>query len=212
MDSSLLSVTVTHPQFPDFNPTEVSKAVTPLAATSTVVNASTPLQVSPNRTSAIVKHSGLTFMIVDDTATSRKITRRLLCSLGHAVQEAVDGLDFLHKMGISYCDNSSKLSNRSSDWVVRLEDFKMEKEAFTAVDIILMDDNMPNLSGPEATAVLRHCGYTGIVFGVTGNAFHSQIENFLSKGANKVFSKPLNLRLLEEEIRASSPDLLDVAD
>ena len=172
----------------------------------------TPATVSPTPTGT----RSLKFMIVDDTATSRKITRRMLCSLGHSVQEAVDGLDFLHKMGISYYGNNSSnnmVVSKGSDRVVQHEDFKMEeesfrmdRESFTAVDVILMDDNMPILSGPEATAALRHCGYTGIVFGVTGNAFGSQIENFLSKGANKVFSKPLDLRLLEEEIREALPD------
>jgi len=182
---------VSHLQFPDSD-----------TASLAVASSSSHLEVF---------HFGfrrLRFMIVDDTTTSRKVTRRLLCRLGHSVEEAVDGLDFLHKMGISHCGNNSNLAGRGSESVVRHEDFKMLEESFTEVDIILMDDNMPNLSGPEATAVLRHCGYTGIVFGVTGNAFESQISNFLLQGANKVFSKPLNLRLLEEEIRANLQDLV----
>jgi CheY-like chemotaxis protein len=191
------SVFVNHSQFP-----ESSHASSELG--SFAAAPATPF--SSQRTATEVCHNGLRrlrFMVVDDTTTSRKVTRRLLCSLGHSVEEAVDGLDFLHKIGISHCGNNSNLAGRGSDWVVRHEDFKMVGESFAEVDVILMDDNMPNLSGPEATALLRHCGYTGIVFGVTGNAFDSQVENFLAKGANKVFSKPLDLRLLEEEIRAN---------
>jgi CheY-like chemotaxis protein len=74
-----------------------------------------------------------------------------------------------------------------------------------AVDIILMDDNMPNLSGPEATAAIRAAGYTGLIFGVTGNTFDDQIKDFTSKGADMVFAKPLNMRELQEAIQLKLP-------
>jgi CheY-like chemotaxis protein len=70
-----------------------------------------------------------------------------------------------------------------------------------AFDVILMDDNMPNLSGPEATAAIRAAGYGGLIFGVTGNSFTDQMENFKSKGADLVFTKPLNMTELYEAIK-----------
>ena len=75
-------------------------------------------------------------------------------------------------------------------------------------DIILMDDNMPNLSGPEATAAIRAVGYTGLIFGVTGNSFDDQIELFKSKGADMVFTKPLNMKELHEAIKLKLPGAL----
>ena len=36
-------------------------------------------------------------------------------------------------------------------------------------DAILMDFIMPNMDGPTATRQLRTMGYTGVIFGVTGN-------------------------------------------
>ena len=36
-------------------------------------------------------------------------------------------------------------------------------------DAILMDFVMPNMDGPTATRQLRTMGYTGVIFGVTGN-------------------------------------------
>eukprot|EP01035_Chromulina_nebulosa_P022419 gene22419-29028_t len=41
----------------------------------------------------------LSFLIADDSAMSRKVTKRLLILHGHEVEEASDGLDFLRKMG-----------------------------------------------------------------------------------------------------------------
>ena len=55
-----------------------------------------------------------------------------------------------------------------------------------AFSVILMDDNMPNLSRPETTAAIRAAGYDGLIFGVTGNSFAEQIKNF----KNRVFTKP----------------------
>ena len=78
----------------------------------------------------------------------------------------------------------------------------------TLFDIVLMDDNMPNLSGPEATAAIRAAGYTGLIFGVTGNTFDDQIADFKSKGADMVFAKPLNMKELHEAIKLKLPGAL----
>ena len=124
----------------------------------------------------------LSFLIVDDTMTSRKVTSRLLARLGNRVEEAVDGLDFLQKMG-GTADNP----------------------VMKVVDVVLMDDNMPNLSGPDATEAIRQRGYRGLIIAVTGNGFASQVEHFLSKGADRVLMKPLNLQELDRIIQEKLP-------
>jgi hypothetical protein len=44
--------------------------------------------------------AGLSFLTVDDSSSYRKMTKKMLCSLGHTVEHAVDGIDFLEKINI----------------------------------------------------------------------------------------------------------------
>ena len=124
----------------------------------------------------------LSFLIVDDSVLSRKTTSRLLTSLGHRAEVATDGIDFLQQMG-GHADAPT----------------------LKAVDIVLMDDNMPNLNGPEAAAAIRQRGFKGVIVAVTGNGFDSQVEHFLSKGADRVLLKPLKLQELDSIVREMIP-------
>jgi hypothetical protein len=46
----------------------------------------------------------------------------------------------------------------------------------------MMDDNLPNMTGQEATAV---AGYSGVIYGVTGNTSDDQVQSFLFSGASR---------------------------
>jgi len=146
------------------------------------------LSSSPSR-----HHVSLRFLLVDDSSTTRKMTNKLLTNRGYNCEEAKDGLDLLHKMGLSIPDAQSAMMysasglNKGQEWPV--------------FDVILVDDNMPQLSGPESVTILRNAGYGGLIYGVTGNAFKSQLDNFMTSGADSVFTKPLDFNLLEETIR-----------
>lgn len=150
----------------------------------------------------------LSFLIADDSAMSRKVTKRLLILHGHEVEEASDGLDFLRKMGaLTDSETCEDLGLKQ-----RQQQAGAMAASLRAVDVILMDDNMPNLSGPDATAAIRSCGYTGLIVGVTGNVYESQVAYFLAKGADRVVAKPLDLRDLEEVIREKMPQATLIAD
>ena len=125
----------------------------------------------------------LRILIVDDTTSTRKITMKLLTKMGHQVEEACDGLDFLKRLGLG------------------TDGQKFDVLQDGSFDVILMDDSMPNMCGPEATSVARLAGYSGLIFGVTGNALAERLENFIAKGADMVFTKPLDLKKLFEVIR-----------
>ena len=128
-------------------------------------------------------------MVVDDTASTRKIVSKLLVGLGHKVEEASDGLQFLAKMGILQSDDYEEPS----------------AAMMCGYDFILMDDNMPKMCGPDATAAARSAGYTGLIFGLTGNTDSAQLEAYKAKGADMVFTKPLDFSKLQEVIRLKLP-------
>lgn len=115
-------------------------------------------------------------LVVDDSTLNRKIMCRLLRSAGYVCFEATDGQD---------CVDSVERS----------------KEGFQdPIHLILMDFEMPRMTGPVATAVLRNLGYTMPVLGITGNVLSNDKEYFLNNGANKVLQKPITLSALEATI------------
>lgn len=103
------------------------------------------------------------------------------------MSEAVDGLDFLKMMGCALPAKKSFLHDPV--------DFK---EAL--FDVILMDDNMPNLSGSEAVEIVRKLGYKGLIIGITGDVDPSSVINFKKKGVDEVLSKPIDIENLKRVI------------
>jgi hypothetical protein len=49
--------------------------------------------------------------------------------------------------------------------------------------------------------IYRELGYSGPIFGVTGNVLPSDVDHFLSKGADVVLGKPLKISELKAAIR-----------
>ena len=52
------------------------------------------------------------------------------------------------------------------------------------------------MDGPSATEAIRNLGYRGRNVGVTGNAMQHDIDHFLSKGADRVLVKPVDIEAL----------------
>lgn len=129
--------------------------------------------------------NGLKMLVVDDSALNRKMTMRLLKSCGHSVSELEDGSDF-----VSLIENNEYRKQEKNEENKQDKDYPRIPNLY---DVVLMDDNMPGLCGPEATKQVRSLGYKGVVIGVTGNAFEDQIQNYLSCGANAVLQKPLDI-------------------
>ena len=115
-------------------------------------------------------------LIVDDSHLNRKMMTKLL-----------------HGEGIFTCEDVD-------DGEAAFEIMK-NTERRNAFDIILMDFMMPKMDGPTATKAIRELGYTGLIFGVTGNALEEDIEHFLSSGADRVLTKPLDVDLMNSLIK-----------
>jgi CheY-like chemotaxis protein len=74
--------------------------------------------------------------------------------------------------------------------------------AYAQYDAVLMDSEMPNMSGPEATREMRALGYLGPIIGVTGNSDHTE---FNEAGADLVLMKPVNLAGVKKALGTPTP-------
>ncbi len=59
-------------------------------------------------------------------------------------------------------------------------------------DLILMDIQMPIMSGLEATKMLRDCGFTKPIVALTANALKEDVEHYRNNGFDAVLSKPID--------------------
>jgi len=116
----------------------------------------------------IITNKKLKCYVVDDSDISRKMIKRVL-SLKHDIvvfdiYESFDGVDII-----------SKIHNNINE-----------------IDIIFIDNVMPNLSGSLSTKILRGLGYKNIIIGVTGNGLNEDINEFYDNGADHIFVKPFS--------------------
>jgi CheY-like chemotaxis protein len=136
---------------------------------------------------------GLKILLVDDSPPNRKMLKKLLTSCHHIVYEAKDGLDCLELLNYSYSNGkiSTDPSYSSSGGMILSP---------SDVDVILMDDHMPRLTGPETTKILKLKGFPGLIYAITGTVDEEEITEFLHSGVEAVFSKPLNVEALKKHI------------
>lgn len=80
----------------------------------------------------------------------------------------------------------------------------MERLINTSYDIILMDINLPNVTGDQVTRLIRDFPFNNInhipIIGITAHAYKEQIKNYKTIGMNAVLSKPFEKELLVETI------------
>ncbi|PTL39099.1 response regulator [Alkalicoccus saliphilus] len=85
------------------------------------------------------------------------------------------------------------------------------KEALEAVKkqkypLILMDIQMPEMDGIEATQEIRRLHYAVPIVAMTANAMKSDKENYLEAGMDDYLSKPVNLERLKQVLEHWMPD------
>ena len=80
-----------------------------------------------------------------------------------------------------------------------------EQSAPDDYDMILMDVQMPVMNGYEATKAIRRSSHelakTIPIIAMTANAFSEDIQHSLAAGMNAHISKPVEMRILEKNVR-----------
>lgn len=84
------------------------------------------------------------------------------------------------------------------DGVEAVELFKLHQP-----NIIIMDINMPNMDGYEATREIRKISKTVPIIAVTAYAFASDKDRIMENGFNGYVSKPVNANKLKSELRST---------
>jgi CheY-like chemotaxis protein len=112
----------------------------------------------------------LKILVVEDNAINRKVILQILKRLGYSPQIAENGRVCLGRM---------------------------EAEAF---DLVLMDIQMPEMDGYEATAMLRRRGDTTWITALTADAMPDDPMRCRIAGMNDYLSKPIRIETLRAAI------------
>ncbi len=114
-----------------------------------------------------------TCLIVDDSRVIRKVSRHILETLGFTVEEAENG-----KIALDACEAGMP-------------------------DVVLLDWNMPVMTGIEFLSHLRNCPDDGdapkIIFCTTENGI-SHIKAAVEAGADEYVMKPFDRETLESKL------------
>lgn len=125
-------------------------------------------QPEPASGRAVTVDKPLRILVVDDFPVNRLVIRALLERRGHSVTEAEDGVQAI------------------------------ERVTADAPDLVLMDMDMPNLDGPQATQGLRaHEAAHGTrrvpIYALTGKAFAEDVARAREVGMDGHLGKPVQL-------------------
>lgn len=96
----------------------------------------------------------------------------------------------------------------ASDGAEAVEAFAASEEG--TFDVVLMDLQMPHMDGYQAAATIRALKRADSarvpIMALTANAFRDDVDRALKSGMNDVVTKPLDVRLLLDKLRACSSE------
>lgn len=114
----------------------------------------------------------------------------------------VDDSKLCRKTLIEMIKRNTKLNqlvlDEADDGVSAISMVKQSIENKTPYRVIFLDNIMIKMHGPEAAPKIRALGFSGYIYGVTGNVFDADITEFKQSGADEVYPKPMQINLLVE--------------
>ena len=118
-----------------------------------------------------VEVRGLKLLLAEDDTANQRLAILVLEKMGHTVDLAMDGVQAL----------------------------EMGKE--NKYDIILMDIQMPEMGGVEATVKLRQAGVKTPIVAMTASVMQDHRESFLDSGMDDYVAKPIRREVLREVLK-----------
>ena len=114
-------------------------------------------------------------LLVEDSSDNRTLIKRMLSKSGATVETAKNGRE-----GFDKAKNGQ-------------------------FDVILMDIQMPEMDGIEATTLLRKAGYKKPIIALTAHAFKDERDRCIAAGYTDHIAKPINFAALIDSILKLSP-------
>lgn len=140
-----------------------------------------PTEASAPGSSAVPEEGRpLRVLLADDVEVNRRLGVRILERAGHAVVEAVDGVEALEAASASL------------------------RGAAPPLDAILMDLQMPRMSGLEATVEIRALGYSGPVIALTAAALSEERNRAQQAGCSGFITKPFSAHTLLDTLATAA--------
>ena len=135
---------------------------------------SPPRAVPKHFDSGLAAEKPLRILLVEDNVINQKVGRKMLGQLGYAISLANNGRE------------------------------AVEAVAAAAYDLVLMDIQMPEMDGLEATRLIRErLGVRApFLVALTAEALEGDRERFLASGFDAYLSKPLQAAALQELLRS----------
>jgi signal transduction histidine kinase/DNA-binding response OmpR family regulator len=125
----------------------------------------------------------LKILLAEDNTINAQIAINMLERIGHKVEWVVNGAEAVEKV----CPELQKNEQQRNEQ----DDNQQEGSQF---DLVLMDVNMPEMDGLEATRIIRE-NFKGSlpIVALTANAYASDIHDSLNAGMDAHISKPIKM-------------------